>query len=440
VRQALAAKYNAQFPESDLSLQAQCAAGTLPVTQCPGNRRWIQLLFDAFLLMPQRPSMVDARNAILAADQARFGGANQAELWAAFARRGLGRFASQSTNSGRTNGVESDQDPLPDFEAQGQPNATVTFETRSAAGGADPKARIYVGHYEARVSPIADTDPATNAPATATSNNLDQTAVFAPGTYEFVATAPGFGAVRFRQTFTADRRETVRIDMAPNLASAAAGATATGNATPVTVGSTVVQDSDRVLRNLIDDTEDSQWQAAATQGADGASNVDGNQVTVDLAGTQAQRVNRVNVSAMLGPVFVPSAGADLGENRLTALRQFEIWTCDARVSDCAQDSSYQRALQSGADAFPADGAAPGRADAADAQLLVRAGARDARADRGAVEPVHRRARLPGRAGRRPVQRDRLQPRGPGVHAVRADRRAAGVLDGVAGAVSPALSS
>ena len=52
-------------------------------------------LFDAFLLMPSAPSMVDARNAILAADQARFGGADQAELgrrsraaaWAASRRR-----------------------------------------------------------------------------------------------------------------------------------------------------------------------------------------------------------------------------------------------------------------------------------------------------------------------------------------------------------------
>src|SRR4029077_17366076 len=114
------------FPESDRDLQAQCAAGTLPVTQCPGNRRWMQLLFDAFLLMPTNPSMVNARDAIIAADQARFGGANQAELWNAFARRGLGRFASQPNGTGRSRGVESDRDPLPDFEAQGQPNATVT--------------------------------------------------------------------------------------------------------------------------------------------------------------------------------------------------------------------------------------------------------------------------------------------------------------------------
>jgi hypothetical protein len=356
LRKALAAKYNAQFPESDRSLQAQCAAGALPVTQCPGNRRWIQLLFDAFLLMPTNPSMVDARNAILAADQARFGGANQTELWAAFARRGLGRLASQDNTSGRVRGVESDTNPLPDFEAQGQSNATVTFEATAAGGQAAPKARIYVGHYEARVSPIADTDAATNAPVTATANNLDQTAVFAPGTYEFIATAPGFGAVRFRETFRAGRRQTVRIQMAPNLASSAAGATATGNAAPVVSGTTEVQSSAQVLKNLIDDTEGTDWQAAATQGADGAWNVDGNQVTVDLAGTAPQRVNRVQVSAMLGPVF--DGRQDLTQNRFTAARQFEIWTCNARVSDCAQDGSYQRAFASGSDAFPSDAPRP----------------------------------------------------------------------------------
>ena len=97
LRRALAAKYNAQFPESDPALQTRCALGQVPVDQCPGNRRWIQLAFDSFLLMQSAPSMVDARNAILAADQARFGGADQPEIWAAFARRGLGRFASRPT-------------------------------------------------------------------------------------------------------------------------------------------------------------------------------------------------------------------------------------------------------------------------------------------------------------------------------------------------------
>jgi hypothetical protein len=358
LRKALAAKYNAQFPESDRDLQAQCAAGTQPVTQCPGNRRWVQLLFDAFLLMPTNPSMVDARNAILAADQARFGGANQAELWAAFARRGLGRFASQTNGSGRVRGVESDTDPLPDFEATGQPNATVTFDATGAAGAAAPAARVYVGHHEARVSPIADTDPATNAPVSASTNNLDQTAVFAPGTYEFVATAPGYGAVRFRATFRANERRTLRIQMAPNLASASGGATAAGNAAPVTNGPREVQSSGQVLENLIDDTEATDWQAAATQGADGAWNVDGNQVTVDLAGTKPERVNRVQVSALLGPVFDPVARTDLTQNRFTALRKFEIWTCNAQVADCGQEAAYQRAFASGDNAFPADAPRP----------------------------------------------------------------------------------
>jgi extracellular elastinolytic metalloproteinase len=84
---------------------------------------------------------------------------------------------------------------------------------------------------------------------------------------------------------------------------------------------------------------------------------DGNQVTVDLAGTAPQRVNRVQVSAMLGPVFGATTG-DVGQNRFTAVRQFEIWACNAQVSDCAQDASYQRASASGNDAFPSDALRP----------------------------------------------------------------------------------
>ena len=97
IRRALAAKYDAQYPEGDQALQERCARGEVPVDRCPGNRRWIQLLFDSYLLDPTAPSMVDARNSLLAADTIRFGGANQAELWLAFARRGLGAGASATT-------------------------------------------------------------------------------------------------------------------------------------------------------------------------------------------------------------------------------------------------------------------------------------------------------------------------------------------------------
>jgi len=47
-------------------------------------------MFDAFLLQPGATNMLIARDAMLAADMARFGGANQVEIWRAFAKRGMG--------------------------------------------------------------------------------------------------------------------------------------------------------------------------------------------------------------------------------------------------------------------------------------------------------------------------------------------------------------
>ena len=82
------------FPAGDESLQAQCAAGEMPSQNCPGNRRWIQLVFDAMLLDPVGPTMLDARNSMLAADMMRYGGANQQAIWGAFARRGMGNAAA----------------------------------------------------------------------------------------------------------------------------------------------------------------------------------------------------------------------------------------------------------------------------------------------------------------------------------------------------------
>ena len=65
--------------------------------QCPGNRRWIQLIFDSFLLQQGATSMLDARDAMLAADRMRFRGDNTKVLWDAFARRGMGGGARPST-------------------------------------------------------------------------------------------------------------------------------------------------------------------------------------------------------------------------------------------------------------------------------------------------------------------------------------------------------
>jgi extracellular elastinolytic metalloproteinase len=312
IRQALVTKYNATAPASNAALQRDCADGRRPIDQCPGNRRWMQIVFDAYLLMPTAPSMLQARDAYLAADRVRFGGANQAELWQAFARRGFGEAAASTNGS-----AESDVDPKPDFASPSHNEAQVTFSVIAAGSRAPIPARIFVGHYEARVSPIADTDPAT------TGDNLDATAAFVPGTYEFVVRASGYGHVRLRRPFTAGVT-TLQIPMQPNWASSGQGATAGGDG--VRHG------------ELIDDTEATNWERTGAQ-----PDVRGSQVTVDLGGGTHQ-VGRVQVSAMLLP----------GQNRFTALRQFEIQTCraDASNANCTLPGGWTTRLTSAANAFP----------------------------------------------------------------------------------------
>ncbi len=148
VRRALVNKYDAQFPVTDAGLQRDCAdatPGASPIAPqfCPGNRRWIQLVFDSFLLQADgATSMLGMRDAMLAADLLRFGGANQAVMWRAFAQRGMGDDASATSGD--------DVDPTPGFSSPREQNVAVTFD--APAGG-----KIYVGRFEARVTPIADT-------------------------------------------------------------------------------------------------------------------------------------------------------------------------------------------------------------------------------------------------------------------------------------------
>jgi hypothetical protein len=329
IRRALSAKYDGLYPADDMDLQASCADGEMPPQRCPGNRRWMQLVFDSYLLMPTGPSMLQARDAQLAADLMRFGGANQKELWLEFARHGFGRNATSSNTTANT-----DTDPTPDFEAIGTSSATVTFQARTLEGNTAVPARIFVGHYEGRASPIADTDPATAGA------NLDAVAKFAPGTYEFVANAPGYGHVRFRERLRAGLSTTIRIRFADNLASANAGATATGDTSGADAAAQAIQ-----LRNLIDDAEGSTWTTAGNVDGAGNLSVDGKRVTVDLAGDDAEKIRHVQVSALLSN----------NANRFTALRQFELWACNADDGgDCSSDAGFSLVYTSPADAFPGD--------------------------------------------------------------------------------------
>lgn len=311
LRQAMIQRYGLGTP----ALQRACADGQVPVERCPGNRRWVQLEFDALLLNASGAvSYVDLRNSMLAADQVRFGGANQALLWNVFAQHGLGEGAA-------SNGPNDDE-------------ATASFASPMANNGslrlipvgqgANTPVRLYVGDYEARSLPVADTDPATP---------LSDTVRIAPGDYTFTVAANGFGSARLSRTVRPGDVSVVPAVLFRNLASSSQGATVSGDGIN--------------LGKLIDDTEGTNWASIG-------SPVAGKNVVVDLAGNNPQVVSRVQVSALLRPAINGDVDAG-GQNRFTALRQFEVLSCNGAFGqDCANPANYRRVFTSPANAFPAN--------------------------------------------------------------------------------------
>ena len=302
-----------RYPRSTLPDAIACADGVKPVATCEGNRRWVQLMFDAYLLMPIAPTFLDARDAYLAADVIRFGGANQDLLWRGFARRGFGALATVMGNG--------DDQPVPSWESPLENEATLTFEAEDEAGN-PVDATVYVGHYEARVTPIDDVERF----------------VVNPEGYEFVAKAPGHGFVRFwvKQLQPGENR-TITIRFAENWSSAANGATAAGDG--VNHG------------NLIDETEATNWQ-------DTTAPVAGRQVTVNLGGARDFRLARVS-AYLLPPQPQPPPQPPITQSRFSALRAFELYACTAGADaanptcDGALAAGWTKIHTSPADAFPA---------------------------------------------------------------------------------------
>ena len=313
IRQALTGRYGAGTP----ALQAQCADGLVSPGACPGNRRWIQLVFDAFLLLPVgAPTMLDARDAMLAADLIRFGGANQDLLWNTFASRGFGQNAASTG--------PNDVDPLPSFESPTANEAALIFEPISD-NGPIAGAKLFVGRYEARTTAVADTDPATL---------LGSSLQMVAGTYELLAQAPGFGMKRLSVELKPGMIKHLEVNMPANLASAATGATATGDGIN--------------LGKLIDDTEATNWASLG-------SPVAGKQVTVRLDPSKPwHQVARIQVSAELRTRLPDDPGGDTAaQNRFSALRQFQVLTCEVKAGvDCTQPSQFSVLFTSPPDAFP----------------------------------------------------------------------------------------
>ena len=377
VRQALVKKWNARYPYADKELQERCAQGIggdnapLVARKCPGNRRWVQLMFDAFLLQQGATSMLDARDAMLAADRMRFDGDDQKVMWDAFAKRGMGKGASTpNADSG---------DVTPSFASPTSQQRRVTL--------ASPSGTLYVGRYEARSTPIADT---------------------LGGHQGGRGLLAGPRALPDGARLGRPRLPAVHADRRGRRSAGRCGSRARGTWPPGATAPRVLSASDGSLNSdaLIDGTEATNW-----AGVNDGTNVDAAGqhpfVVVDLAGG-VQTVRRVQVSAMLRPAGpadpsdVPLAADPDSGSRFTALRRFALEAC---TSGCGSaDATWKRFYTSSADAFP--GARPRPV----APNLIMRGfdVRDTRAGgdpvRGPREPVHRLLRLRRRAGQRPPER------------------------------------
>jgi len=72
-----------------------------------GNEMALQLVTDSLFFLPQSPTFIDARDALLMADRARTGGGYVCAIWKGFAERGLG-YNAVTPSDGRTSGVRED--------------------------------------------------------------------------------------------------------------------------------------------------------------------------------------------------------------------------------------------------------------------------------------------------------------------------------------------
>ncbi|MGQ0798678.1 MAG: M36 family metallopeptidase [Pseudomarimonas sp.] len=99
------------------------------VTGNGGNNIAFQLVLDGMKLQPCRPTMVQARDAIIAADVANNAAAERCTIWRAFGRRGMGLSATSGLNTSRSDQVEAFDVPADCAQF------TVTSATQGAGTG-----------------------------------------------------------------------------------------------------------------------------------------------------------------------------------------------------------------------------------------------------------------------------------------------------------------
>ncbi len=115
-----------------------------------GNNLALQLSIDGMKMTPCRPGFVQARDAILAADNANYNASNRCVIWKAFAKRGVGESADQGMIGLNGNGVGDETEAF-DIPANCQ-GLVLTEPFPGTAGvenafhltGATPGDRVYL--------------------------------------------------------------------------------------------------------------------------------------------------------------------------------------------------------------------------------------------------------------------------------------------------------
>ncbi len=115
------------------------------VNQDAGNIMALALVTEGMKLQPCSPGFVDGRDAIFAADQAIYGGANECLLWDAFAKRGLGYSASQGSSGSRSDGTQAFDTPSQTASLSVLEEVCATSEVLTDLGGGTPSGGVYSG-------------------------------------------------------------------------------------------------------------------------------------------------------------------------------------------------------------------------------------------------------------------------------------------------------
>jgi hypothetical protein len=204
-----------------------------------GQKRAALLITAALPDTAPLPSMLDARDGILTADQDLYHGKDIPLIWSVFANRGMGSLAGTTGSN--------DPDPKPSFASPNtHVNGHLLVNVVNQAGQGVTGVNVDIGDYEARVSPSAITAGRTGQ---AFINMV-------PGTYDVTLQAPGWGSRTIPGvTITAGAITSQVVTIQQNLASAANGAT---------IAASTGDDGTNHATNLIDDTEGTAWGNTAT--------------------------------------------------------------------------------------------------------------------------------------------------------------------------------